>query len=321
MKHLRLYYQKNRAMKYKFSVIIPLYNKEAEIEDTILSILAQSYQPFEIIVVDDGSTDSGADIVRAIESPLIRLITQRNQGECAARNRAIEEARGEYMALLDGDDTWQPEFLAEIASMIAEFPNCGVYSTAFNIVSHDGLFLSDSPTQRGVVANFFKDSLTRNIVIPSASVIPKVVVGEVGGFPAGMKMGGDQYMWIKIARKYKICFSPKNLTNYSKIASNRSSSIYTPESSDYSFETLYNPEAEEYDREFIARVALGKALVVSAKGGTREARHTANIFAFTKYSRRIVAKVRLLNILPIFLRMPLFNLYNRLAWRVARKGL
>lgn len=129
------------------SVIIPLYNKEREIGDTLRSVLAQTLQPAEIVVVDDGSTDRSAEIVRGIRSPLVKLVTQPNAGECAARNRAIAESTGDYIALLDADDTWEPGFLEEIAAMIAEFPGCGVYSTAFNIVSHDGRF----PDRKSVV--------------------------------------------------------------------------------------------------------------------------------------------------------------------------
>lgn len=127
------------------SVIIPLYNKEREIGDTLRSVLAQTLQPTEIVVVDDGSTDGSADAVRAIASPLVKLVTQANAGVCAARNRAIAESAGDLIALLDADDTWEPGFLEEIASMAAEFPGCGIYSTAFNIVSHDGRFPAPHP--------------------------------------------------------------------------------------------------------------------------------------------------------------------------------
>ena len=90
------------------SVIIPLYNKEREIGDTLRSVLAQTLQPTEIVVVDDGSTDGSAGAVRAIASPLVKLVTQANAGVCAARNRAIAESTGDLIALLDADDTWEP---------------------------------------------------------------------------------------------------------------------------------------------------------------------------------------------------------------------
>ena len=93
-------------MKSDISVVIPLYNKEKEIARTLRSVLAQTSQPLEIIVVDDGSTDGSAARVEEIGSPLIRLIRQENRGVSAARNRAMQEACGEYAALLDGDDTW-----------------------------------------------------------------------------------------------------------------------------------------------------------------------------------------------------------------------
>lgn len=304
-----------------FSVIIPLYNKEAEIEATIRSVLAQTRLPLEIVVVDDGSTDRSAEIVRTICSPLIRLIPQVNAGECAARNRAIGEAHGEYMALLDADDTWEAGFLAEAASMIASWPDCGIYSTAFNVVSDDGIFPSRSPENRGPVADFFTLSMTRYVTIPSASVIPKRVFETVGGFPEGMKLGGDQYMWVKIARRYAVCFSPLRLANYSKVASNRSSAIYTPENTPYSFEDLYDPDASAASNEFVARAALGKALVISSKGGTKEARRTARFFSWTLYSRRTLRKIRLLNSLPRRWRAPLLGFYNHWAWRIAKKGL
>ena len=307
--------------KLTFSVIIPLYNKECEIEGTIRSVLSQTRLPDEIVVVDDGSTDRSAGIVQRIDSPLIRLVAQPNAGECAARNRAIAEARGEYLALIDADDEWEPGFLAEIEAMIGEFPGCGLYCTGFSVVSHDGLFPARGLDRRGVVGNFFRDSAHRYIAIPSASCIPREVIDTVGGFPEGMKMAGDLYMWIKIARRYRVCYSPERLARYSKVASNRSATSYTPERTAYSFEELYDPAAPEEEREFIARAALGKALIQSVKGGTEEARRAARVFGWTKVYRRTLRKVRLLNLLPVRWRGPLLDLYNAVAWRLARKGL
>ena len=307
--------------KPTFSVIIPLYNKECEIEGTIRSVLSQTRLPDEIVVVDDGSTDRSAGIVQRIGSPLIRLVAQPNAGECAARNRAIAEARGKYLALIDADDEWEPGFLAEIEAMIGEFPGCGLYCTGFSVVSHDGLFPARGLDRRGVVGNFFRDSAHRYIAIPSASCIPREVIDTVGGFPEGMKMAGDLYMWIKIARRYRVCYSPERLARYSKVASNRSATSYTPERTAYSFEELYDPAAPEEEREFIARAALGKALIQSVKGGTEEARRAARFFGWTRVYRRTLRKVRLLNRLPVRWRGPLLDLYNAAAWRLARKGL
>ena len=150
---------------------------------------------------------------------------------------------------------------------------------------------------------------------------PREVIDTVGGFPEGMKMAGDLYMWIKIARRYRVCYSPERLARYSKVASNRSATSYTPERTAYSFEELYDPAAPEEEREFIARAALGKALIQSVKGGTEEARRAARVFGWTKVYRRTLRKVRLLNRLPVRWRGPLLDLYNAIAWRLARKGL
>lgn len=307
----------------RFSVVIPLYNKEREVGDAVRSALAQTLPPVEILVVDDGSTDEGAAIVRAIaaEAPCVRLIEQANAGVCVARNRAAAEAQGEYLAFLDADDVWRPGFLAEIAALIRDYPGCGLYCTAFDIRSHEGEFPAECPAQRGIVADFFRESAHRYIAIPSASCVPRAVFEAAGGFPDGMKLGEDLYLWIRIARRWPVCFSPERCCLYSRVASNRSSAIYTPEQTPYSFEALYDPSAPESEREFLARAALGKALILSAKGGTADAARAIRTFGFTKVYRRTLRKVQILNRLPVGWRMPLLNAYNRIAWRIAKKGL
>lgn len=312
------------------SVIIPLYNKEREIEGTLRSVLAQTLQPDEIIVVDDGSTDRSAEAVRKVAeeasgcpgAPAVRLLRQPNGGVSAARNRGIAEAAGDYVALLDADDEWEPGFLAETAALIGEFPDCGLYCTGFSIVSHDGVFPAPGPGRRGIVADFFRDSAHRYIAIPSASCIPRRVFDTVGGgFPEGMKFGEDLYMWIKIARRYPVCYSPARLARYSKVASNRSAAVYTPERTRYSFEELYDASAPESEREFIARAALGRALIQSARGETEKAARAARFFRWTRVYRRTLLKVRALNALPVRWRPALLACYDRLAWRLARRGL
>lgn len=302
----------------KYSVIVPLYNKEADIGATISSILAQSVAPYEVVVVDDGSTDGSAQVVKSFDSPLIRLIGQTNAGECAARNRAIAEARGDYMALLDADDTWQPDYLKVIDGLIDRYPGCGVYSTGCNVISADGSFPYKSPKVEGVIENYFLEAMTQHICLPSSSTIPKHVFDRVGGFPDGMKLGGDQFMWVKIASEYQICFSPERMLNYNTVATNRSSSIYTPEKTKYSFRDFYD-ENNFYRNEFIARCEIGKALTISAKGGDEHARGVEKFYRYTKTYRRGWKKLYVLNRLPKRLRPAALNFYNAMAWRLAKK--
>lgn len=257
-------------MKSDISVVIPLYNKEKEIARTLRSVLAQTSQPLEIIVVDDGSTDGSAARVEEIGSPLIRLIRQENRGVSAARNRAMQEACGEYAALLDGDDTWEPGYLAEIERLIAAYPGCGAYATSFNVDDGHHLTPGDTPQTEGVV-DFFTEALSHYVLIPSSTTLRRKPALSLGGFPEGMRMGEDQYLWTKLARTSPVCFSPARLVRYSKAASNRSAAIYRPEQTRFSFEDLYEPAARDSSNEYVARAALGKALVVSAKGGTAEA--------------------------------------------------
>lgn len=313
-------------MSVNFSVVIPLYNKANSIEAAIRSVAAQRCAPREIIVVDDGSTDDGAARVEALRkhwsgTPTLHLIRQPNGGVSRARNRGIEAAASDYIALLDADDCWEEGFLEEIEALIGEFPHCGLYCTAFRVKSTEGLFDAPCPAERGVVSNFFRDSAHRYIAIPSAVVIPKAVLTAVGGFPEGMKIGEDLHLWIRIARRYEVAFSPRRLVCYSRIAENRSTTIYTPEQCDTSFEALYDPEAPLDEREFIARAALGKALILSAKGDTEAAQRALRTFRFTRTYRRTLRKVQVLNRLPKSWRQPLLDGYNRLAWRLAKKGL
>lgn len=316
----------NSNSKPRFSVIIPLYNKEQEVEATIRSVLAQTLQPVEIVVVDDGSTDSSAKVVESIGSPLVRLIRQANAGECAARNRAMAEATGDWFALVDADDGWKPQFLEEVAAMIDRWPDCGIYSTAFDIVSPTGTVRAKTPTTRGPVENFWRESVYAYVTIPSATVLSRRVVEELGGFPEGMKMGGDQFMWIKVATRYGVCFSPKALCLYSMVASNRSSSIYTPEQTPYRLEdflkeALWDEEQDYWRREFVAKCAIGKALTLTAKGDEEFGRRVVRNFGYTEHYRRGLRKLKVLLALPRCMRSWVHHTYNKLAWVLAHRGL
>ena len=302
------------------SVIIPLYNKVSEIELTLRSVLSQSVPPREIIVVDDGSTDGSAEVVERLATPLVRLIRQPNCGVSAARNRAMREATGEWVALLDGDDMWCSDYLATVAEMIERWPTCGAYGTGFSV--DDGERCVEAAyCQREGIVDFFAESMTRYVLIPSATTLRRDLALELGGFPEGMRMGEDQFLWTKIARVADVAFMPRPMVIYSRAATNRSAAIYRPEQTEFSFEQLYEPERRDLSSEYIARVALGKALIDSSRGGTEAARRALEFFSYNTMSHRIERKLRVLNALPRFSRRWVLWLYNSLAWIIARKGL
>ena len=308
------------------SVIIPLYNKASTIRRALESVLAQTLTPREIVVVDDGSTDLGDEEVDELAEKFsdtpIRLIRQANAGVSAARNRAIAESSGRCIALLDADDRWTPQHLADCQQLIERYPQCGIWATAFSVDDGKRIVDGDTPDTEGLV-DFFSESLRRYVVIPSAAVISREHFIAAGGFPVGMRMGEDQYLWIKMARRAPVAFSPARTVIYSKAADNRSTAIYRPEECAFSFGELLATAASEAEREYIARVAIGKALVQSAKGGggTDEAARAIADFGFTRHNRRALRKLKFVNSLPPSWRQPFLNFYNFLAWAIARKGL
>lgn len=305
--------------KWRFSVIIPLYNKEAEVARAVRSVLAQTLAPVEIIVIDDGSTDGGAAVVESTTSPLVKLIRQSNAGVSAARNRGMTEATGDYFAMLDADDEWRPEFLRTVASLIEEFPGAGLYCTGFDVARGGTLTPGRTPVERGMIKDYFSASMERFVATASSSVLVREAVERAGGFPNGMSIGEDQYMWTKIALAASVVFTPERLTVVHASASNRSATGYTPEQTAYSFLDLYD-HAYPALNEYIARVALGKAITATVRGGTDDGLRAERDWAYNRRSRRLWWRLWTLNRLPRAWRPTLNGFYNRLAWRFTKKG-
>lgn len=202
------------------SIIIPLYNKEGSIAQALDSVMAQECQDFEVIVVDDGSTDGGAAVVENYGDPRIRLVRQENAGVSAARNRGIEEARGEYVAFLDADDVWMPGFLSEIEALQNEFPQCRAQATNY-VFNSNGV---KSPTilrkipfsgARGVLVNYFEvASCSHPPVWTSAVCIERRLLQEIGGFPVGIKSGEDLLTWARVAVRTDWAYSMRAMAQY-----------------------------------------------------------------------------------------------------------
>ena len=310
----------------QISVVIPLYNKEAEIERTLLSVINQSLKPREIIVVDDGSTDSSADIVRQIIERYpehnIRLVSQTNAGVSAARNRGIEEATGEYIALLDGDDCYLTGYIAEVCRLMTYYPASDCFSTGFDIVNHDKRIAAPCPEHEGEINPAVEAMLGGYPIIPSTATIRRSTLQTVGGFPVSMRMGEDQWVWVRLMQHgAKFCFSPMSLVRYSRTASNRSAAIYRSEQSKHSISELYNPEGDRLTNEYVARIGIGKAITQSVRGGTQDATRAIHDFGYTELNRRQFMRLRITNALPRALRGVVDGIYRTAAWIITKRGL
>lgn len=211
-----------------FSVVIPLYNKQNYIKETIKSVLNQTFQDFEIVIVNDGSKDDSVKVVESIQDDRINLLHQKNSGVSVARNKGIKEAKADYVAFLDADDLWLPEFLQTIYELIQNYPDARLYATAYKKRKANGkescINIQALPSKDyvGVIPNYFESIVKGdNLVCSSATCIPKKVFIENDiWFPVGEKYGEDQYVWARVAMKYDIAYNTKACSIYKIEAEN-----------------------------------------------------------------------------------------------------
>lgn len=187
-----------------FSVIIPNYNQEKYIRSAIQSVLEQTCRDFEIIVVDDGSTDQSKAIIDEFGEQ-VRYLWQENQGLAGARNTGIRAARGEYIALLDADDIWLPGYLEKIKALIEQHPGAVVFYTAAFCMDQQGRPLTQKlglPVRDVSDREKLYQSLLRgNYIIPSTVTIRKDVIVEAGLFDPTLRSCEDIDLWLRIAQE------------------------------------------------------------------------------------------------------------------------
>jgi cellulose synthase/poly-beta-1,6-N-acetylglucosamine synthase-like glycosyltransferase len=201
------------------SVIIPLYNKARFINEAIKSIQAQTYQNWEIIVVDDGSTDDGAEVVRAIDEPRVLLVQQPNGGVSRARNHGIELAKGELICFLDADDWYGPYYLEVLATMANDDPAAQFFATGYRRLypdQHENWSAPPPPLQCERIENFFeRRRRDGHIVCTNAVAARKRVLDPLQPcFPPGESHGEDQDLWFRLAERYPMLYCPWPLVAY-----------------------------------------------------------------------------------------------------------
>ncbi len=303
--------------QYNFSVVIPLYNKQNSIVRAIHSVLQQDVQTFELIVVDDGSVDDSAARVREIQDERIFLVEQENCGASAARNKGIQIAQYPYIAFLDADDQWFPDFLSLISALIKRFPAAGAYATNY-LIENPGQVSKEAEMKYvpldangGLIDSYYRCIAYGNTLITSSTVcIPRTVFDKAGYFPEGVRLYEDLDMWTRIAAQFPIAYNNHPGGIYQRDAQNRACNTIVPNRNDLRFAESLRigmqrgdivGEDVTYAIEFINRYALQNAFKAVVAGNSLEGRFILSAVrprSFSKFWRK--AFIYLYSFLPGF---------------------
>ena len=197
------------------SVVIPLYNKKEYILRAINSVLRQSYSEFELIIVDDGSTDGSVDIVRSVTDKRVRLYSQKNAGVSAARNFGVKNAKADWVGFLDADDEYEPEFITEVVLFIEKNKEHSLSMVGANYyIGSKSCIAGDINLKSGIYEYF---NLFNNMQSPnnsSSTIVNKKMFNEVNGFPEGVKLFEDWVTWLKLSFIGKFGYITTPLSTY-----------------------------------------------------------------------------------------------------------
>lgn len=218
--------RKGASRAGEIAVVIPLYNKAPWVAETLQSVLAQSRKPNEIIIVDDGSTDGGPEIVSRIGGSRVRLLRSDlpRSGPSAARNIGIRAARSEWIALLDADDLWNPEYLARVTQSIKEQPDVGCIFASRTMMGSTRAF-QHPPGQRRDAPERLNLETYLDLWIEtgraglspmcsSSAVIRADVIGAAGLFPERYRRGEDKDTWLRVVAIADAIYLPQPLISY-----------------------------------------------------------------------------------------------------------
>ena len=287
----------------KISVIIPLFNKGFIISETLQSVLAQTFTDFEIVIVNDGSTDNGFEVVSKFSDNRINLFQQENKGAAAARNLGIEKATGELIAFLDADDYWFPNHLEEIFKLYTDFPNCGMYGSRYlmKISEKKTIKTTYSPSVsndfRGILPDFFKASKAYRVGLTSAIAIPKRVLQNNFLFNLEISSGQDLELYTKIAIEKSVAITNSFTVEYNFSLDNQLSKTPISQKKLILFEQFHAFESNnESLKKFLDFYRLEYALQFRIAGNTEKSN-----FYLKDITAEIPFKTKVLLSTPIFI--------------------
>jgi glycosyltransferase involved in cell wall biosynthesis len=242
-----------------FTVIIPLYNKENFVENTLKSIINQTFTDYEVLIVDDCSTDASVAKIQPFLSDKIRIISHsKNSGLSASRNTGIKNASAQYITFLDADDTWKPTLLESFYNMMQQFPEEAIFATNYVEVYENGEIIlpknstSDlKPNAILLIKDFFKRNRQQGFFIHSGICLDKKVYNEVGFYDETINFAEDLDFNIRAFNAYDLVYTTNPLVHYTMYSENQltNSSILGKTIPDYNkYEPLSkeNPDLKSY---------------------------------------------------------------------------
>ncbi|WP_138501896.1 glycosyltransferase family 2 protein [Nostoc sp. PA-18-2419] len=197
----------------KVSIIIPAYNAMNYLPETLKSILFQTFSDFEVLIINDGSTDNIVQWARELPDPRVRLIVQENQGVATARNTGINHAKGKYIAFLDADDLWEPTKLEKQVNYLINHPEVGLLHTSMTLIDSQGNS-SGRVITSNAEGNALKKLLEQNTVVTSSVIVRYFCLKNVGEFNKDLRYSQDWEMWVRIATRYSFAVIKEPLVYY-----------------------------------------------------------------------------------------------------------
>jgi glycosyltransferase involved in cell wall biosynthesis len=209
----------------KVSVIVPVYNGMAYLPETITNLLNQTYTDFEVVIVNDGSTDNLAEWVSQISDSRIKLISQENQGLAKTRNTGIRESQGEYLAFLDADDLWESTKLAKQVEVLDAHPEVGLVYSWVTYLNQQGKSTGRTVCYQAE-GNVWSELVTKNLIeCGSVPMVRRACLEAVGLFDeqlSHLNVGEDWDMWLRIAARYPFKVIKESLVYYRQLTGSAS---------------------------------------------------------------------------------------------------
>ncbi|MEH6388825.1 MAG: glycosyltransferase family A protein [Pseudomonas profundi] len=200
------------------TVVFPIYNKQKTVKSSLISVLDQTVKPYELIVVDDGSTDNSLSIAESVLSAAsirYQIVRQRNSGVAVARNKGVELSSTDIIAFLDADDEWDHDFIRKMSSLVEKYPYGVLYSCSHRIRNSYGVRDKVSNVftelEDGVINSFFYVYSKTSLVNSSKVLVRKDVFDLVGGFPEGVSINEDVFLWIQLSLAGPVVYRQEDL--------------------------------------------------------------------------------------------------------------